>query len=842
MAAEAIAPLEHLSPSPAPPTALAALAAPIAAWFGNCFSAPTTAQRLAWPAIAAGKHLLLCAPTGSGKTLAAFLPILGQVPEEPYRSSIACLYVAPLKALISDARKNLRGVVRDLRLPVRIMQRTGDTPARLRAHLQQQPPAILLTTPESLALLLTHGSASDLFTELRWVVVDEVHALATSKRGADLALSLERLEALARCAPQRIGLSATCAPLSTAAAYVAGVGRACAIAAVPDQAPWELAIEPVADDDGPGFVGRVIDRIEPDLQAQRTTLIFTNTRSLAERLTWGLRRRLPAWAEEIAVHHSALSGPRRRRVERWLKQGRLRVAVSSTSLELGIDIGTVDQVILVHPPGGAVRLCQRVGRSGHGPNRRRRGLVLTASPAELLEAAVTAAAGRTAQFEPLAVPEHPRDVLCQHLLGMAAQRPFTAEEAYALVCRAYPYRELPRRDFDDCLAYLAGVAADGSSWLPARLARDGDHWNLDDERTLRLLRRNLGTILAEETKPVCLEAAAGEPLTVGQLDEPFADRLQPGDRFLLDGRCLEVQQQEGGSVVVKQAAGWSPAPQWAGAGWPIARSLALRLYLLRTRAAEALREGPAALAALLADDYDLGPAAVGALCDFLQRQEAVSEVPEPGRCLIEVVPGWGDADYYVHTPLHRAGNDALARLAVLRLVRNCGRSAASVVADLGVVLTVGGNDLSAADWQRLLAVEGMDADLAQAVAGSWSLRERFRCVALTALMLLRQPLGGRRRVGGRDWPERRLFEKVRDADPDFVLLRQARQEMYSEVLDADAARQFLTELATQPIHLRHLAGPSPIAEHWRPLTAGPAESIESPTETLERLHAELMRP
>ena len=841
MAGEATSSVEHLHPPAGPAAALATLPAPIAAWFANRFPQPTPVQRLAWPAIAAGKHLLVSAPTGSGKTLAAFLPILGPLADEPYRSSVGCLYVAPLKALISDARKNLRRVVRELDLPVQLMQRTGDTPPRIREQLQRRPPAILLTTPESLALLLTHGYASDLFAELRWVVIDEVHALAGNKRGADLALSLERLEMLSRRPPQRIGLSATCAPLSTAAGYLAGVDRACAIAATADHAPWDLAVEPVPGEEGPGFIRRVIERIEPDLKDQRTTLIFTNTRSLAERLTWSLRRRLPDWDEQIAVHHSALSGPRRRRVERWLKQGRLRVAVSSTSLELGVDIGTVDQVILIHPPGSAVRFSQRVGRSGHGPQRRRRGLVLTATPAELLEAAATMDAARSAQFEALTVPAHPLDVLCQQLVGLAAQGAFTADDAYALVRRAYPYRDLPRRDFDDCLAYLAGTAADGRSWLPARLACDGDHWNLEDDRTLRLLRRNLGTILAEETKPVCLDTAEGEALTVGQLEEPFADRLQPGDRFLLDGRCLEVQEQEGGNVIVKQASGWSPAPQWGGNGWPIARALAARLYLLRTRAAEALRDGPETLTALLADDYDLGQAASSSLADFLLRQEAVSEIPEPGSLLIEVVPGFGDADYYLHTPLHRAGNDALARLAVQRLLRDYRRSAASVVADLGMLITVGGADLTSEDWRKLLAVDNLDPDLDQAVAGSWSLRERFRCVALTSLMLLRNPAGARRRVGGREWPERRLFEKVREADPDFVLLRQAEREVFSEVLDADAAREFLQELVAQPIRIRCLAGPSPIAEHWR-LIAGPAESVESPTETLERLHAELMRP
>src|SRR5207249_9766619 len=258
---------------------------------------------------------------------------------------------------------------------------------------------------------------------------------------------------------------------------------------------------------------------------------------LAERLTWALRCRFPQLAPRIAAHHSALAAPRRRLVERRLKSGQLRAVVSSTSLELGIDVRSVEQVVLVHPPGGVTRLLQRLGRSGHGPGRTRRGLVLTTGPGELLEAAVTCAAARSAQIEPLRCAEHPLDVLCQHLLGMAVVGPCEADAAFALVRRAFPFRHLERRDFDDCLTYLAGRNRDGREWLPPRLEYAGGQFSIVDARTARIVRRNLGTILADEPKPVRL--ADGTP--IGTVDEPYADRLQPGDRFLLDGRCLEFR-------------------------------------------------------------------------------------------------------------------------------------------------------------------------------------------------------------------------------------------------------------------------------------------------------------
>ena len=328
---------------------------------------------------------------------------------------------------------------------------------------------------------------------------------------------------------------------------------------------------------------------------------------------------------------------------------------SGASLELGIDIGSVDGVVLVHPPGGVVRLLQRIGRGGHEPGSVRRGLILAASAAELLEATVTAAAGRAGQQDALRIPAAPLDVLCQHLLGMAVFRFCDPDQAFALVRRAFPYRDLSRVDFDACLNYLSGRHADGCSWLPARLrlGRDAVHAR-PDEATARLLRRNLGTILTEEARSVRLTDDA----PVGQVDEAFADRLQPGDRFVLDGRCLEFKRLEDRALKVEEVVGRPRVPHWAGEGWATASASPARLYLLRTLAAEALRDGPAALESLLRQDYACEAEAAADLTAYFVGQECVSEIPCPDTCLIECVPGDGGCAYYVHTPLNRAANDA----------------------------------------------------------------------------------------------------------------------------------------------------------------------------------------
>ncbi len=829
--------------------------AAITNWFRRRYGEPTEIQRAAWSRLPTGQHLLISAPTGAGKTLAAFLPILSHLTQEATSESaaLACLYVSPLKALSADTERTLSKHLEELSglIPaassMRLTIRTGDSTAAERRRLWRNPPDILLTTPESVAVLLSQSKARQLFAELRWVVVDEVHALAASKRGADLSLSLERLTELSRGRLQRIGLSATATPLTEAARWLAGDN--CAIIRAGETTPLQLTIVPLQESGH--FLANLVDQLMPELRANRATLVFTNNRRLAEQLNWALRRNLPQMQEQIAVHHSSLAAERRRHVEEEFKKGRLRAVISSTSLELGIDMGSIDLVVLVHPPGDVIRLLQRIGRSGHGPGRVSRGLVLTATEAELLEAAVTVASGHSSQCEPLRIPEHPLDVLAQHILGMAAAQTCSADSVFNLVRRAAPYRNLPRCDFEDCLAYLGLRSSSPRSRfaIPARLGGEVASFTILNQRTARLVRRNLGTILADPIYEIWL--THGKPHTdasrIGEVDRAFAERLHVGDRFLLDGRCLQVRslQPEETRLLVEEVIGRPMVPRWGGEGWPLSTELAQRLYVLRVQAAEAMRDGPETLARLLQCEYGLEDTAVAILAAYFQRQECVSEIPDAASCLVEIVAHDYGSDYYFHTPLNRLGNDALARVAVHRLARDWGRSADSIVADLGFALFMHRNltqeDEAIADKLRtLLAAAHFETDLEAALQNSAALRERFQRVAQTGLMLLRQPLGQTRRVGGRDWGARRLFDKIRGIDRDFVPLRQARREILSEWCDAAAASRYVRELQRLPLRCRHLHYPSPFAESWTQLEAGASERIETPDEALLRLHASLM--
>lgn len=813
-------------------TALGCLSEDVGCWFRTRFGNPTATQRLACPIVAQGESVLVSAPTGSGKTLAAVLPIIDGIRNKRL-AGLRCVYVAPLKALVQDACVMLQrhcGEIEELYgIAIRVGLRTGDTSPRARRQLLDEPPHILLTTPESLAVMLTHAHAAELFGTLRWVVVDEVHALAGNKRGADLALSLERLEALTNAEGlQRVGLSATCSPLTVISQFLAGTGRACRIVQVHESSPIELQVEPLPFDAAPGFMNRLVSRLDADLARNRTTLIFTSTRNLTERVTWALRKRYPERSDSIAAHHSALAPARRGLVEQALKEGRMWAVVTSTSLELGIDIGSVDGVVLVHPPGSVVRLLQRLGRSGHRPGAPRRGLVLTCSARALLEATVTADGGRNGQIEPLRIPDHPYDVLCQHLAGMAMTGPWNAEDAFALVRRAYPYRDLTLADFRECLAYLSGERADGTSWLPARLRWAADAFTIADERTARLLRRNLGTILTEQPCTVRMAPTAQSEATetrraavVGEVDEGYADRLQPGDRFMLDGRCLELRHREGKALLVDEVLGRPEVPRWNGSGPPMSNELARRLYLFRVQAAEIQRESSAALAAALRHEYKLNGTAAASLSRYITLQETISEVPDFGTLLIERLSNQSCVEFYFHTPLPRPANEAMVRVVTDRLGHATRIHAVPMAADLGFLLVVEGMaDIDPDAWRGILNPERFAEDFAVNLRESFLLQNRFDEIAQTGLLALRSPESQRSTLDDAI----PLFDRVLAMAPDFLLLRQAEREAGQSACDIGAALTFVRQVPAMQLRQRWLAEPSPFADSLLASHGGPLDS------------------
>src|SRR5579864_2496944 len=445
----------------------------VGAWFDRSFAAPTAAQAEAWPAIKSGRHVLISAPTGSGKTLAAFLAAIDGLVRQGLENGgledeTQIVYVSPLKALSNDIQKNLAvplaGIAEELRaqglpaIDIRTWVRTGDTPSGERQKMAKKPPHIVVTTPESLYLLLGSESGRKMLATTRAVIVDEIHALASNKRGVHLAVSLERLKSLCGDRLLRIGLSATQKPIETVARFLIGTAEAdCTIIDTGHRRARDLALEmpssPLEAVMSHEVWAQVYERIAELIEAHRTTLIFVNTRRLAERATRQLSERIGD--KHIAAHHGSLAKEARLDAEQRLKRGELKVLVATASLELGIDIGDVDLVCQIGSPRSIASFLQRVGRAGHSVGGVSKGRLFPQSRDELVECAALLDAVRRGELDRLKIPENALDVLAQQITAEVSAREWPENELFSLMRGAWPYRDLPRADFDAAVAMLA---------------------------------------------------------------------------------------------------------------------------------------------------------------------------------------------------------------------------------------------------------------------------------------------------------------------------------------------------------------------------------------------------
>jgi ATP-dependent Lhr-like helicase len=859
--------------------ALGWLSRPVREWFAEAYpQGPTPAQSLTWPLQTKAEHLLLVSPTGTGKTLAGFLAILDRLFRDHAEGKLAgglrCIYVSPLRSLGYDIERNLvvplEGIRRILGLskcPIQIGVRTGDTPPHFRRKLRDHPPHLLITTPESLSLLLSQTSWSQHWHAVEHIIVDEVHSLVPNKRGADLAVTLERLSAHARRDPVRIGLSATCRPAEPVARFLVGSMRTCRIVEAPlprGAPPMEIELESLlqageAPHRGLSYT-RLIRRLRQVLGANRTTIIFANTRPFCEKITHDLRHDLKRWdsdsgrsadhdsAVAVAAHHSALDACRRREVESLLKEGRLKAVVTSTSLELGVDIGSADLSVLVGLPGGVARCIQRVGRSGHRLGAASRGLILASSAAEIAGAVVTARAAEAGRLEPLRMVEAPLDVVCQQLVAIACAGECAVNEAFDLIRRSGPMATLARCDFDACLDFLAGdlPSPPGACepepgapprWSAPRIWKHDGRFGLRSARVAGWFWSNVGTITSEETLQVMARGVA-----IGTVEAAYAEKLCPGDRFVLDGRSLEFQRREGRILHARVGGAEPRLPIWHSDRQSLSSELANEIAEFRTQGATRLTQrGPLGLRAWLIEELDLGPGAARVLAELIEAQERYSQVPRTTELLVEEYPsarqlGWS---YAFHAPLNRAACEALARATAARLGRRFGAGTAIQVADLGwSVQLPEGAMLEARELERLLELKGLEEDVLEGLDRGELPAQRFRYIAATGLMVLRNPEPARRvRVGGLHWVSSRLFPLVKAACPDHPLLRETRREVLHDLLDLPSAVRWLQ---TQPtIAFRQLASVSPFAAEWIDRSDDEPLQFESPADALHRLHARL---
>ena len=765
---------------PMPPALPIALPHALAEWFAAKGWRLHPHQQ-AMLARAEAASTLLIAPTGGGKTLAGFLPSLVELAGG--WQGLHTLYVSPLKALAADMRRNLLAPVEGAGLPIRVEDRSGDTSQTQRKRQRADPPQILLTTPESLALLLSYEDAPRVFANLRRVVVDEIHALAESRRGDQLMLGLARLQSLAP-GLRRVGLSATVEDPAALARFL-GAGTE-VVRADPGPVPDIAMLDVEAPPPWAGGGGRyAIPAVLEAVRQHRTTLIFHNTRAQAEIFFHHLWMANDAGLP-IAIHHGSLAREARAKVEAAMVDGQLRAVVCTGTLDLGLDWGDVDLVIQVGAPKNVKRLVQRIGRANHRYNAPSKARLVPANRWEVVECQAALAAVREADLDGEPRGPGPLDVLCQHILATACAGPFAADTLFDEVRLAGPYAALSRPDFDACLEFCAtgGYALRAYDRWRRLLLRDR-LWQLRDPRAAAVIRQNLGTIIDTEVLKVRLRGR-GQPL--GEVEESFAASLTPGDTFLIGGEVVRYEGLDELTVEVSRSRGRDPkVAVFNGTKFATSTRLAERILTM-----------------LQQDSWPDLPAHTA---EWLALQRAVSRLPAPDRLLCESFPQDGREHLVVHGFAGRNAQQTLGLLLTKRL-EETGQAPLGFVATDAATLIWGLEPVLDAPplFDRAALREGLEGWL----AGNAVMKRTFRSVAIIAGLIERTHQGRRKTGRQATFSSDILYDTLRKYDPDHLLLRATRDEAMRGLVDFGRIEGLLDRVAGR-IDLVRLTRLSPLS-------------------------------
>jgi ATP-dependent Lhr-like helicase len=787
-------------------TALDVFSPQTRAWFEQAFDGPTPAQELGWPAIARGGHTLIQAPTGSGKTLAAFLYGIDKLNPKP-GDGLRLLYVSPLKALNYDIERNLRGPLAGLRSELRVGVRTGDTPQKERAAMVREPPDILITTPESLFLLLT-SRARETLRGVETVIVDEVHAVAGTKRGAHLALSLERLEHLVGGPLQRIGLSATQRPLEEIGRFVSGAREIELVDAGRAKTLDLKVVVPLDDMREPEEQQSIWPSIYPEIlelvRAHRSTIVFVNNRRLAERLALRLN---DLAEEEIArAHHGSLAREQRVEVEELLKKGAIPCLVATSSLELGIDMGAVDLVIQVESPKSVARGLQRVGRAGHELGAVSRGRIFPKFRADLLESAVVARRMLDGAIEETKIPRNPLDVLAQQIVGICADEEISVGDLHALVRGAYPFADLSRVQLENVLDMLDGrYPSDEFAELRARVVWDRTAGMVRGRQGARRLAvTNAGTIPDRGLFGVHLVDGGGR---VGELDEEMVYEARAGQTFLLGASTWRIEEITRDRVLVSPAPGVPGAvPFWKGEG--VGRPYELGEAIgAASRELVALTDEKAATR--LQSEYTLDERAAGNLLAFLREQEgATGAVPSDRTIVVERFRDEiGDWRLCILTPFGGRVHAPWALALGARLRESLSLETQAIWSDDGIAIHLPDADAPPPIEDVLLDPEQVEELVTQEVGETALFGARFRENAGRALLIPRRRPGERTPLWQQRLKAQSLLQVARRY-PAFPIVLETYRECLQDVFDLPALKRLLHGLRTRQIDLVDVETPS----------------------------------
>jgi len=779
-------------------------------WFRDKFKGFSKSQKYAIMDIHQRKNVLISSPTGSGKTLTAFLSIISELitlkDHDKLEDKVYCVYVSPLKALDNDIEKNLREPLSELEemaereFEIRVAVRTGDTTQYQRSIMLRKPPHILITTPESLGIILCAPKFREKFKDVRYFIVDEIHSLADNKRGVHLSLSLERLQNLAGRFT-RIGLSATVHPLQKVAEFLVGYEngevRDCKIVDVNYLKKLDMKVlcpvEDILGADPEEMNTATYNLLDKLISVHKTTLIFTNTRSGTESVVFNLKKRFKDKYndENIMAHHSSLSKELRLETENNLKKGELKVVVSSTSLELGIDIGYIDLVILVSSPKSVSKALQRIGRSGHRLHEKSKGRIIVVDRDDLVECSLILKNAIEGKIDEIHIPENCLDVLSQHIYGMAIEDRWDIDTAYYLIKRSYCYRNLTENDFLSVLSYLAGEYTSlEDRYVYAKIWVDYDT-NMFGKRgklARMLYATNIGTIPDRTAVRV---KCAGQ--VVGRIEEDFMEKLRKGDTFVLGGCIYRFNYARGMTINVTPSSSPPTIPSWFSEQLPLSFDLAIEIQRFR-----ALMEGKFEYGRSREEIIDflheylyIDFNAANSIYNYFREQHLYAQIPSQRKLLIEYYTGYGNRKFVIfHSLFGRRVNDALSRAVAYMIAEKSRKDVMISISDNGFYLSSDGK-IGGLDAFKNLTSENIAETLTKAIDKTETLAGRFRHCAGRSLMILRRYKGKEKSVSRQHITSKILLNFVKGLDDNFSILKEARREVIEDFMDVKNAKKVL---------------------------------------------------